>query len=75
MYLLNQNAKDQHILADKLGLSDKQLEHVTNSDQGCGLLLFDNVVIPFVDKYPTDTKTYAIMNTKPEEAAQKEEEK
>lgn len=75
VYLLNQNAKDQHILADKLGLSDKQLEHVTNSDQGCGLLLFDNVVIPFVDKYPTDTKTYAIMNTKPEEAAQKEEEK
>ena len=72
VYLLNQNAKDQHILADKLGLSDKQLEHVTNADQGCGLLLFDNVVIPFVDKYPTDTKTYAIMNTKPEEAAEKE---
>jgi len=75
VYLLNQNAKDQSILADKLGLSVKQLEHVTNADQGCGLLLFDNVVIPFVDKYPTDTKTYAIMNTKPEEAADKEEEK
>ena len=73
VYLLNQNAKDQHILADKLGLSDKQLSHVTNSEPGSGLILFDNVVIPFVDKYPTNTKTYAIMNTKPEEAVRKDE--
>lgn len=73
VYLLNQNAKDQHILADKLGLSEKQLAHVTNSEPGSGLILFDNVVIPFVDKYPTDTKTYQIMNTKPEESVTKEE--
>ena len=59
--------------ADKLGLSEKQLKHVSNSEQGCGLILFDNVVIPFVDRYPKDTKTYAIMNTKPEEAVQKDE--
>ena len=64
--------KDQAILADKLGLSDKQLSYVTNSEPGSGLILFDNVVIPFVDKYPTDTKTYRIMNTKPEESVQKE---
>ncbi len=69
VYLLNQNAKDQAILADKLGLSGKQLAHVTNSEPGSGLILFDSVVIPFVDRYPKDTKTYAIMNTKPEETA------
>ena len=73
VYLLNQNAKDQAILADKLGLSDKQLSYVTNSEPGSGLILFDNVIIPFVDKYPTDTKTYRIMNTKPEESVQKED--
>lgn len=73
VYLLNQNAKDQAILADKLGLSEKQLAHVTNSEPGSGLILFDNVVIPFVDKYPKDTKTYAIMNTKPEESVKQEE--
>ena len=67
VYLLNQNAKDQAILADKLGLSEKQLAHVTNSELGSGLILFDNVVIPFVDQYPKDTRTYAIMTTKPEE--------
>ena len=56
----------------KPGLSEKQLMHVTNSEPGSGLILFDNVVIPFVDKYPTNTKTYAIMNTKPEEIAKSE---
>ena len=74
VYLLNQNAKDQAILADKLGLSEKQLAHVTNSEPGSGLILFDNVVIPFVDKYPADTKTFAIMNTKPEESVTKGDE-
>ena len=39
VYLLNQNAKDQAILADKLGLSDKQLSYVTNSEPGSGLIL------------------------------------
>ena len=67
IYLLNQSSDDQEILAEKLGISDKQLECVTNAEQGSGLILFDNVVIPFIDRYPTDTKTYAIMNTKLEE--------
>jgi hypothetical protein len=40
---------------------------VTNSESGCGLILFNDVVIPFADRYPTDTKTFKIMNTKPEE--------
>jgi len=68
VYLLNQNAKDQKILADKLNLSQSQLQYVTNSESGSGLILFDNVVIPFVDKYPTDTKTYKIMSTRLDEA-------
>ena len=40
---------------------------MTNSESGCGLILFNDVVIPFADRYPTDTKTYAIMNTRPEQ--------
>lgn len=73
IYLLNQNAKDQAILADKLGLSEKQLAHVTNSEPGNGLIIFDNVVIPFSDKYPTDTLSYQIMTTKPEESISQED--
>ena len=47
--------------------------HLFTPKRGSGLILFDNVVIPFVDKYPTDTKTYAIMNTKPEESVKQED--
>ena len=54
--------------------SDKQLSYVTNSEPGSGLILFNQVVIPFVDKYPKDTKTYRMMNTRPEEVIQKEDE-
>jgi len=67
IYLLNQNAKDQEILADKLELSEKQLKYVTNADPGCGLIRFNDVTIPFVDKYPQDTLTFKIMDTKPRE--------
>lgn len=70
--IFESKCKRSAILADKLGLSEKQLAHVTNSEPGCGLILFDNVVIPFVDKYPSDTKTYAIMNTRPEESVRQE---
>ncbi len=72
IYLLNQSAPDQRILADKLDLSQQQLAHVTSAEPGNGLIKFDNIIIPFVDNYPTNTKTYAIMNTKPEEALQKD---
>lgn len=69
VYLLNQASKDQDILADKLDLSTEQLKYVTNSESGCGLILFDKVCIPFTDHFPTDTKCYKVMTTKPEEVA------
>ncbi len=67
IYLLNQSANDQEILAEKFKLSDHQLRYVTNAEQGSGLIIYDGVVVPFIDKYPKNTKTFAIMNTKPVE--------
>ena len=67
VYLLNQSANDQEILAEKFKLSDQQLKYVTNAEQGSGLIIFDGVIVPFIDRYPKDTKTFAIMNTKPDE--------
>ena len=52
------------ILKEKLQLSKEQLAYVTDAEQGCGLIKFDNIVIPFKDRYPTDTKSYALMTTK-----------
>ena len=68
IYLLNQSANDQEILAEKFKLSEHQLRYVTNAEQGSGLIIYDGVVVPFIDKYPKNTKTFAIMNTKPMEA-------
>lgn len=66
--LLNQSPEDREILAGKLHLSKEQLAYVTDSEQGCGLLKYDSVVVPFKDNYPKNTKTYAMMTTKPDEA-------
>ena len=65
VYLLNQSAPDQEILKDKLGLSKKQLQCVTNAEPGSGLIIYNNVIVNFVDRYPMDTKTYRMMNTRP----------
>lgn len=67
IYLLNQAPKDQDLLMDKLDLSLEQLKYVTNSESGCGLILFDKTCIPFTDHFPKDTKCYKVMTTKPEE--------
>ena len=65
--MLNQAAGDREILAKHLTISPHQLSFVTNSGEGEGLLFFGNVIIPFVDKFPKDTKLYRVMTTKPDE--------
>lgn len=66
-YLLNQSPNDKEILADAFDLSDEELKFITGSEAGSGLILFDNIHVPFVDKYPKNTKSYEFMNTKPQE--------
>jgi len=65
--LLNQAAGDREILSNLLGMSEEQLSYVKNSPQGEGLLKCEEVVLPFRDRYPTDTLTYRLMTTKPSE--------
>lgn len=67
IYMLNQAGGDRQILAKQLNISPHQLSYVTNSGAGEGLIFYGNVIIPFVDKFPKDTKLYKIMTTKPEE--------
>lgn len=63
--MLNQAASDRNILAKRLGISPQELTHITNSGAGEGLLFFGDKIIPFIDKFPTDTKLYQVMTTKP----------
>ena len=67
IYLLNQSSGDQRILREKLGLSSRQMERVTNAEPGSGLIIFNDVVIPFADRYPKDSLSYRLMSTRPGE--------
>ena len=67
IYMMNQAAGDRQILAKQLNISPTQLSYVTNSNEGEGLLFYGNVIIPFVDHFPKDSRLYKIMTTKPQE--------
>ena len=69
IYMLNQAGGDRQILAKQLGISNQQLSYVTHSEAGQGLIFYGNVILPFVDRFPTDTELYRIMTTRPEELA------
>ena len=64
IYMLNQAVGDRQILAKQLNISPHQLSYVTHSGEGEGLLFYGNVILPFVDRFPTDTELYRIMTTK-----------
>ena len=74
IYMLNQASGDRAILAKQLNISPHQLSYVTHSGEGEGLLFYGNVILPFVDHFPTDLELYRIMTTKPGEVSHEKEE-
>lgn len=73
IYMLNQASGDRQILANQLNISPHQLSYVTHSGEGEGLLFYGNVILPFVDRFPTDLELYHIMTTKLSEVAESKE--
>jgi len=67
IYMLNQASGDRQILSKALNISPSQLNYVTNSNAGEGLIFYGSTIIPFKDDFPKDTMLYRIMTTKPEE--------
>ncbi|RHU37173.1 DUF87 domain-containing protein [Clostridium sp. TM06-18] len=67
--LLKQAAFNSRVIADQLVLSPQQLEFVTDTPSGEGLLVIQNStrytggVIPFEDHYPEDSKLYQICQS------------
>ena len=72
VYMLNQSLMDRQMLKELLHLSDNDIEFVTNVDSGRGLINAGNQTIPFEDKFPTDTKMFQLMTTKPKDAEQEQ---
>jgi type IV secretory pathway VirB4 component len=67
LYLLNHGAGDRDIITQKLHLSPKQAEFITNAEAGEGLIIFGSVILPFIDHFPENTRLYQIMMTRPQE--------
>ena len=65
--MLNQAASDRAKLAKLLNISNEQMSYVTNADAGCGLIRYGSALVPFINRFPRDTKLYALMTTKPGE--------
>jgi type IV secretory pathway VirB4 component len=65
--MLNQAPSDRLELAKLLNISDLQMSYITNVEAGHGLIKVGSSLVPFVNKFPKDTKLYKLMTTKPGE--------
>lgn len=65
--MLNQAASDREKLAHLLNISEEQMSYITNSDAGCGLIKYGSALVPFINRFPKNTKLYKLMTTKPGE--------
>ena len=62
--MLNQAASDRDQLAKLLSISNEQMSYITNADPGCGLIKYGGALVPFVNRFPRDTKLYELMTTR-----------
>ena len=74
--MLNQNSEDLKLLANMLHISPAQMGYVQGADAGSGLLFAEKVIVPFVDRFPSESYLYRLMSTKfGEEMSQEEVQK
>ena len=65
--MLNQAASDRQKLAELLNISGEQMSYITNADAGCGLIKYGSSLVPFINKFPKNTRLYKLMSTRPGE--------
>lgn len=70
LVMLNQAPTDRAKRAELLHISDNQLSYITNAGFGRGLLKCGKSIVPFINNFPTHTKLYSLMSTKPGEIQQ-----
>ncbi len=63
--MFNQAASDRSKLAKLLNISKDQLSYITNAEAGCGLMKYGAALVPFINRFPSDSKIYKLMTTKP----------
>jgi len=62
--MLNQAPTDRAELEKMFNISPAQIQYITNSDPGNGLIFSGGSIIAFIDDFPKDTSLYRMMTTK-----------
>lgn len=62
--MLNQAPSDREKLAKLLNISNEQMSYITNAEAGCGLIRYGSSLVPFVNRFPRQTRLYKLMTTK-----------
>lgn len=63
--MLNQAASDREKLSKLLSISNEQMSYITNADAGCGLIKYGSALVPFINRFPHQTRLYKLMTTRP----------
>lgn len=72
--MLNQAYQDRSKLANLLNISEEQMTYITNAQSGCGLIKYGGSLVPFINRFPKNTKLYKLMTTKPTDNKQERKE-
>jgi hypothetical protein len=67
LLMFNQAPTDRAELAKLLGISDTQMDYITNAQAGHGLIKVGGGIVPFINEFPKDTGLYRLMTTRPGE--------
>lgn len=65
--LFNQKASDREQLSQILSISASQMDYITDTEPGRGLMKIGGALIPFLNQFPKNTELYKLMTTKPSE--------
>ena len=67
--MLKQASGDVDVLAQKLKISPSQQKYIESTvPRGSGLIYYGGSILPFYNQFPTNTKLYELMSTKPQES-------
>lgn len=65
--MLGQSAINKQQLTQLFGISPTEQKYISSAKPGMGLIRINDNLIPVDDSFPTDTKLYKLMSTKPDE--------
>ena len=67
LVMFSQAPSDRERLASLMNISEEQQRYISNSVPGSGLLRYGGTMVPFVNRFPSDTSLYKLMTTTPGE--------